>query len=385
MRHAAFSISSLRAKRSNPGRQVRLLDCFVALLLAMTTVFVISATPARADWKADWDSTVAAAKKEGSLVLSVPSGRAWRDALAKFQEAYPEIKTEMTPVASRDFWPRIVKEHEAGQYLWDLRIGGIDAPSYDMKNKGELAPVKPLFILPEITDEKNWGAGFNGLFLDKEKQFFPAFVAYESQSVYYNKAKLNGAAPPTMLTLDQPQWAGKISMADPRGGASLNILVVMDKLFGDEPIKKLMEQKPVVTGEPRQMMDWLSSGRYPIAFGSAQRDLRRLRGTRRSSLDDFVKVAGIHLWSLGVGAIEYMVKAPHPNASKLFVNWLLSKDTQTTLMQAVKLNSQRVDVPQGDPAEAVDEKQMSQYTCTQGEELGSYEQRVVALLRNYLQ
>ncbi len=80
-----------------------------------------------------------------------------------------------------------------------------------------------------------------------------------------------------------------------------------------------------------------------------------------------------------------MVKAPHPNASKLFVNWLLSKDTQTVLMQAVKLNSQRVDVPQGDPAEAIDEKSMSQYTCTQAEELEPYEQHVVALLRNYLQ
>jgi iron(III) transport system substrate-binding protein len=355
-----------------------------ATFVAMCATTICVSTPARADWKSDWDSTIAAAKKEGSLVLSVPAGRAWRDALAKFQEAYPDIKTEMTPVASRDFWPRILKEHEAGQYLWDLRIGGIDAPSYDMKNRGELAPVKPLFILPEITDEKYWGAGFNGLFLDKEKQFFPAFVAYESTSVYYNKAKLNGAAPPTMQTLDAPQWSGKISMADPRGGASLNTLVVMDKLSGDEPIKKLMAQKPVVTGEPRQMMDWLASGRYPVAFGLPSATFVDY-AARGVSLADFVKAGGMHLWSPGVGAIEYMVKAPHPNAAKLFVNWLLSKDTQAMLMQAVKLNSQRVDVPQGDPAEAVDAKIMSQYTCTQAEDLEPFEQHVVALLRNYLQ
>jgi len=379
----AFSKSSLRAKRSNPEQRVRFLDCFVAALLAMTFL-LLGAENARADWKADWDATVAAAKKEGALVLSVPSGRAWRDALAKFSDAYPDIKTEMTPVASRDFWPRIVKEHEAGQYLWDLRIGGIDAPSYDMKNKGELAPVKPLFILPEIAEEKKWGAGFDGLFLDKEKKFFPAFVAYESQSVYYNKSKLNGAAPPTMQTLDAPQWSGKISMADPRGGAALNTLTVMDKVFGDEPIKKLMAQKPVISGEPRQMMDWLASGRYPIAFGLPSATFVDY-AARGASLDDFVKVAGLHIWSPGVGAIEYMVKAPHPNASKLFVNWLLSKDTQTVLMQAVKLNSQRVDVPKGDPAEAVDAKMMAEYTCTQAEELEPFERRVVALLRNYLQ
>jgi iron(III) transport system substrate-binding protein len=349
----------------------------------MTTLLFVT-NPARADWKADWDATVAAANKEGALVLSVPSGRAWRDALAKFQDAYPQIKTDMTPVASRDFWPRIVKEHEAGQYLWDLRIGGVDAPSYNMKNKGGLMPVRPLFILPEISDEKVWQAGFDGLFLDKEKKFFPAFVAYESQSVYYNQAKLADAPHLTMQTLDDPQWAGKISLADPRGGAALNTLTVMDKLYGDDPIKKLMAQKPVVTGEPRQMMDWLASGRYPIAFGLPSATFVEYH-QRGASIADFKKVQGLHIWSPGVGAIQYLAKAPHPNAAKVFVNWLLSKDTQAQLMQAVKLNSQRVDVPQGDPAEAVDVKAMGLYTCTQAEDLEPYEQHVVALLRDYLQ
>src|SRR3974390_876171 len=96
-------------------RNGKLLGCFAAV--AMTLTVLMQSPPARADWKADWDATVAAANKEGALVLSVPSGRAWRDALAKFQDAYPAIKTEMTPVASRDFWPRIVKEHAAGQYI----------------------------------------------------------------------------------------------------------------------------------------------------------------------------------------------------------------------------------------------------------------------------
>jgi iron(III) transport system substrate-binding protein len=356
----------------------------VSFVAAALLLIVALPSSARADWKADWDATVAAANKEGALVMSVPSGRAWRDALAKFQDAYPNIKVDMTPVASRDFWPRIVKEHEAGQYLWDMRIGGVDAPSYDMKAKGELAPVKPLFILPEITDEKVWQAGFNGLFLDKEKKYFPAFVAYESQSVYYNKSKIVDPSKLSMQTLDDPQWAGKISIADPRGGAALNTLTVMDKLFGDDPIKKLMAQKPVVTGEPRQQMDWLSSGRYPIAFGMPSITLVEYQ-QRGASIDDFKKVLGMHIWSPGVGAIQYLAKAPHPNAAKVFVNWLLSKDTQTQLMQSVQLNSQRVDVPQGDPAEAVSVKDLSQYTCTQAEDLEPYEQHVVALLRDYLQ
>jgi ABC-type glycerol-3-phosphate transport system substrate-binding protein len=87
----------------------------VSFVAAALLLIVALPSSARADWKADWDATVAAANKEGALVMSVPSGRAWRDALAKFQDAYPNIKVDMTPVASRDFWPRIVKEHEAGQ------------------------------------------------------------------------------------------------------------------------------------------------------------------------------------------------------------------------------------------------------------------------------
>ena len=288
----------------------------------------------------------------------------------------------MTPVASRDFWPRILKEHEAGQYLWDLRIGGVDAPAYDMKNQGELAPVRPLFVLPEITDDKAWANGLDGLFLDKEKRFFPAFVAYESQSVYYNKTKIADASTLTMQSLtSDPRWSGKIAMADPRGGAALNTLTVMNKLFGDQPIEQLIkQQKPVITGEPRQMIDWLASGRYPIAFGLPSAALLDY-AQRGAPTADFAKVPGLHIWSPGVGALELLPKSPHPAATKLFINWLLTRDTQTKLMQAVKLNSQRIDVPKGDPDEVVDAALMSEYTCTQAEELGPYEQRVVALLR----
>lgn len=357
----------------------------VRSLIVLAAAFIALPLPAHADWKSDWDATVAAASKEGAIIMSVPSGRAWRDALAKFQDAYPAIKMDMTPVASRDFWPRLVKEHEAGQYLWDLRIGGIDAPSYDMMSKGELVPVKPLFILPEVAEEKNWSAGFDGLFLDNNKSYFPAFVAYESNSVYYNQAKIADPSKLTMQTLvSDPQYAGKISLADPRGGASLNILTVMDKLAGDDPIKSLMaNQKPVVTGEPRQMVDWIASGRYPIAFGLPTAALLEY-AQRGAPIDDFKKVPGMHVWSPGVGAIQAIAKPPHPNATKVFVNWLLSKDTQTMLMKAVQLNSQRADVPPGDPNEVVDSTIRASYTCTQAQDLEPFEQRTVALLRQYL-
>ena len=58
---------------------------------AMAGLFMTTGALA-ADWpgKAKWDKVVAAAKKEGKLVVAGPSGRAWRGVLVKFQEAYPE-------------------------------------------------------------------------------------------------------------------------------------------------------------------------------------------------------------------------------------------------------------------------------------------------------
>ena len=56
----------------------------------------------------------------------------------EFQKAYPKIKLNVTPAASRDFWPRVIKEREVGQNLWDLRIGGADTQIYQLAEKGEL-------------------------------------------------------------------------------------------------------------------------------------------------------------------------------------------------------------------------------------------------------
>jgi hypothetical protein len=133
-------------------------------------VFVLSHAPsARADWKADWDKTVAAAKQEGQLVLSVPSGSVWAAELQRFEAAYPGIKLKMTAFSGRDFWPRFTKEREVGQYLWDLRVGGTDHFAYKLKSSGQFEPIRDLLVLPEVVDANNWYGGIDGLFLDNEK------------------------------------------------------------------------------------------------------------------------------------------------------------------------------------------------------------------------
>src|SRR5210317_1240456 len=118
-----------------PHRPARRILTGAGLGLALVSASALTA--AAADWpgKAKWDKVVAAAKKEGKLVVAGPSGRAWRGVLVKFQKDYPDIKISVTPFAGRDFWPRAMKEREVGKHLWDLRVGGAVATSWILSSK----------------------------------------------------------------------------------------------------------------------------------------------------------------------------------------------------------------------------------------------------------
>ena len=349
---------------------------------ALAAFLLAFASPAVAqDWRADWNATIAAAKKEGALTISAPSGREWRDQLLLFQKEYPEIKVSATEFASRDFWPRLQKEREAGQYLWDFRIGGPDIGSFAAKSQGMVAPTRPLLVLPEVTDPSKWLGGIDGLFADKEKQYFLAFAAYESENVFYNRKIVSEV---TMKQLIEPRFKGKIALADPRGGAALVTLGVLEMSYGAEFVRRLVvDQEPVVTKEPRQQMDWLASGRYPIAFGLPNIAFVEYEA-RGAKTDDYLTVPGVRVVGIGVGGIQMPKSPPHPNAAKLFINWLLTKEVQTRLMQAIKLNSRRLDVPPGAPDRVIDPAHLQDYVPAQGEEIQPHQQKVTELLRQYL-
>jgi iron(III) transport system substrate-binding protein len=353
----------------------------LGLVLALGLSFLAPPASAQSgDWKQKWDRTVAAAKAEGELVLSIPSGSVWRGELARFETAYPDIKLKMTAFSGRDFWPRFVKEREVGQNLWDLRAGGTDHVAYRLKNEGQFEPVRDFLILPEVANDDNWYGGIDGMFLDKEKRFVLTYVAVETNPALYNK-KFVGDAGLTATDLVDPKWRGKIAMADPSIGSSLAGMSVLYKRLGPDFIRKLViDQKPVITRVPRQQLDWLIAGRYPIAWGlpSAATVEYEKRGGDISFLED---VRGGLQWSNGVGGIQMPTKAPHPNAAKVFINWLLTKDTQTHLMKGVQLNSRRKDVPPGAPELILDHTRMNDYLNGQSEEIDPYQYKVLELVR----
>jgi ABC-type Fe3+ transport system substrate-binding protein len=182
----------------------------------------------------------------------------------------------------------------------------------------------------------------------------------------------------------KPEFKGKISMADPRGGSSLSTTAVLLKFFGEDFVKKLIvDQEPVITKEPRQQMQWLISGRYPIAFGLPTAAMVEY-SKRGGDLSSFADVEGVLAWSQGVGGASFLTHAPHPNAVTVFLNWLLTKDVQENLMKAVRLNSRRKGVTIYSPENAIDPAKLPEAVGSQSEEITEYQNRAAKLLRTIM-
>jgi len=337
----------------------------------------------RAAAPAGWDEMVAAAKQEGRLVISAPANTIWREQLTAFQKDYPEIQVEYTGGNSRDFWPRVAQERAGGQYLWDVRIGGPDPQVFAAKEDGTLEAARPILVLPEVLDDSKWFGEFDSIFADKEQRFIPGFLSSVGSPAYVNRDLVPESEIRSERDLLDPKWKGKIVLQDPRGGAGLAFLTTFLQVHGEQFVRDLLSQDIVVSGDNRQLTEWIVRGRYPIAIGLRAYDLlvfqqeglgRNVRPVRGEALP----------LSIGSGSIQMISQAPHPNASRVFSNWLMTQRVQQSLSEAALENSRRTDVPVARPEEMPDLTQLDKYVAHQDEALLPVRVRAQQLAEEYL-
>ncbi len=369
------------------------------LWLCLTSLFVLQAcTPAngpksaaadtaassQGEAPAGWEQTVAAARREGKVVVSGPTRELWRKVLTSFEQDYPGIQVEYVGANSRDFWPRIFRERELGQYLWDLRVGGPDPEVYEAKDRGALDPVRPLLWLPEVVDAGKWLGGIDGMFFDKDKKYVLGFVSMISFMAYVNRDQVPESELSSMKDLTQPRWKGKIAIQDPRGGAGLNSLEMLLEVYGEGILRDILKnQDVVVSNDVRQVTEWAIRGRYPIAIGLVPDAFAAFQEEGLKLNIKPIPDSG-HSLSTGTGGIQVLNRAPHPNAMRVYVNWLLTRAVQTRLSGATKQNSRRLDVPVADPGSVPDPRQLASYVSSQAEEMLSVRQRAQVIARELL-
>jgi ABC-type Fe3+ transport system substrate-binding protein len=331
-----------------------------------------------------WDDVVAAAKQEKKVVVSGPANPLWRNLITGLSKDYPDIQIEYTGGDSRDFWPRIEQERKGGQYLWDVRIGGPDPQVFAALQQRVLEPVGPLLILPEVTDESKWLGGWQQFYADKAGKYLPGFLADVSRPIYVNRDAIPEPQIQSEQDLLKADYKGKILLQDPRGGAGLGFLTTFLKIDGEPFVRQLLSQNLVISGDNRQIAEWIVRSRQPIAIGLRNYDLlvfqQQGQGSNVKPVDG-VKALPL---SIGSGGIQMLTKAPHPKATQVLINWLLTAKTQKELAQAVQQNSRRLDVPPGAADEVVDPKRLDQYVAHQTEDLLPLREQAVRIAAEML-
>ncbi len=324
------------------------------------------APSASAPGPADWDETVAAAKREGKVVVSGPANAVWREQLTAFQKEYPEIPVEYTGANSRDFFPRVSRERAGGQYLWDVRVGGTDPQVFAAKDEGMFEPARSLLVLPDVVDDSKWFGGYDSIFADKERRFIPGFLATLAPIVFVNRDQAPDVR--TERDLLDPKWKGKIVIQDPRGGATLAALATFLKVHGEQYLRDLLSQDLVVSNDNRQVAEWVVRGRYPLAIGLRHSDLLVFQQEGLGKNVEPLRTEAVPL-SIGSGGIQALSQPPHPNAAKVFSNWLMTQRAQQALTQATGDSSRRTDVPSSVPEMQPDPAEWDTYVPHQDEAL----------------
>lgn len=296
---------------------------------------------ARTGWEVEWEQVQREARKEGTVVLYTTGGTELRQV---FSRAMKQYGIEMESISGRgtELSERMLRERKAGIYNVDLYMSGLDTFINVLKPANMVQPLESLFILPEVKDPKAWYKGQIN-FADKDKTIL-AFVGYLDPGIHVNTDMVKQGDISSMQDLLSPRWKGKIIMDDPTTpGRGSNWMSVVAIRMGEDYIKRLAEQTPLLTRDRRQLADWVAKGRYPVGIGVYPDQYMEYK--RAGAPIDNIPLKEASYLLGGIGFVSFVDRSPHPNASRVFLNWLLTREGQIAWQEVRNDQSARVDTP----------------------------------------
>lgn len=282
------------------------------------------ASPPAASTSADWDEVVAQAQQEGQLVLYDGHGGAIPSigfAAEEFQKEYG-IRVDISAMRASEGQERVRVEQQAGQPVADaVTIGSTQA--WLMVNQDKtLQPLGDLPGLQRVSEQVIAQAESFGV---SEYALFEAIQVY---GVLVNTRMVaEGEEPKTWQDVLDPKWSGQIVMDDPRaiGGGFVFFNAALDGL-GEDFLRGLAGQNPVLTRNIADSANRVARGEFalmiPFALGlfPQVKDVPTVKVVMPEPGAAFV-----------LQGISIPAEVRHPNAARLFVDYLLSDKVQQHL------------------------------------------------------
>ncbi len=336
---------------------ISLISAACAAPAAVVTPVSTGKAPVQVDqtsWQKDWEATVAEARKEGKvMVYSSQTGEMLRSVSDAFKQKYG-IEMEFISGRGEEITQRMQTENAAGLYLADIVLAGDATLITTMKPLKLLGKMDSMLVLPEVLDARAWNKGAVP-FMDQDHTSL-AMVAVYQRYVLRNNDLVKDGEITSYMDLLNPKWKGKMVLADPTVTGSTNGMFTMfaTDVMGLEGAKdymrKLVAQEPLISRDKRLPTEWVAKAKYPISIGPTREVVAEF--SKLGAPVSFVPVKeGGKIGTAGAG-LGTAAKTQHPNATKLFVNWILSKEGSAVFVKSQGQPGSRLDSPkEGIPPE----------------------------------
>lgn len=286
-----------------------------AFPLLAQAVGIAGAQAAEAD-----PALVDAAKKEGKLVWysTLIVNQIVRPLAGAFEKKYPGISMQYSRATNSDTALKIINEGRARRMQADVFDGTNDIyPLLDAGLVGEYRPKSAASYPAGLKDPKGLWTAMNLFFM----------------CTSYNTDQVKGDdIPHTWDDLLAPKWKGRIAWTnDPTAngppGFIHNILATMGEEKGMAYLRKFAMQQPVfIPASQRVVLNKVISGEYPIAVMTFNHHdaISRAQGAPVNWIrsEPLLQTTSV---------VALTKAAPHPNAARLFIEYVLSEEGQKVL------------------------------------------------------
>ncbi len=268
--------------------------------------------PARAQ---SMSKLIEGAKSEGKMAFFTTMTLSQsKKVVDRFQKKYPFIQPELFRTGGDGLLNKIETEARGGLHAWDVTSGRGDMV-LALSQKKLLAPYRsPETKMIEkdlVDDEGYWTAYYVN----------PFVLGYNTNLVKKSDV------PKTYEELLDPKWkGGKISIDDSAYGFLTGLIRAWGKEKAVDYFKKLAAQKPSVMRGNTNRVQMTMAGEYPLIIAYAPTIQRE---TSKGHPMDWVPLEPV---PVQVNPVMLSAHAPHPNAGKLFIDFLLSKEGQEMLI-----------------------------------------------------